>query len=147
MQKTQEALPIRLAYAGHAMKVQGAEAVVALVLPWLQNTDLSSAYSMCTRAMRELYVFTQAHKNELATKWEVFNPKRTAEREIFERDYGDEPEAVDEYDLRADEWAREKKKGAENVTGLGMQPQGRRMSSARSSGLSDPGVSDSRGLG
>jgi conjugative relaxase-like TrwC/TraI family protein len=51
------AQPLRLAYAGHALKLQGGQADVVLVLPGSWQTSRQSAYSMATRCVQELHVF------------------------------------------------------------------------------------------
>ena len=51
------AQPLRLAYAVHALKLQGGQADVVLVLPGSWQTSRQSAYSMATRCVQELHVF------------------------------------------------------------------------------------------
>jgi len=53
----EEAQPLRLGYAGHALKLQGGQAEVVLVLPGGWQTSRQSAYSMATRCVEELHVF------------------------------------------------------------------------------------------
>lgn len=53
----QKAQPLRLGYAGHALKLQGGQAPVVLVLPGGWQTSRQSAYSMATRCVEELHVF------------------------------------------------------------------------------------------
>jgi hypothetical protein len=53
----QEAQPLRLGYAGHALKLQGGQAPVVLVLPGGWQTSRQSAYSMATRCVEELHVY------------------------------------------------------------------------------------------
>jgi len=49
--------PLRLGYAGHALRLQGGQAEVVLVLPGSWQTCRQSAYSMATRCVEELHVF------------------------------------------------------------------------------------------
>jgi conjugative relaxase-like TrwC/TraI family protein len=51
------AQPLRLGYAGHALRLQGGQAEVVLVLPGSWQTSRQSAYSMATRCVEELHVF------------------------------------------------------------------------------------------
>jgi len=51
------AQPLRLGYAGHALRLQGGQAQVVLVLPGSWQTSRQSAYSMATRCIEELHVF------------------------------------------------------------------------------------------
>ncbi len=53
----EEAQPLRLGYAGHALKLQGGQAEVVLVLPGSWQTSRQSAYSMATRCVQELHVY------------------------------------------------------------------------------------------
>jgi conjugative relaxase-like TrwC/TraI family protein len=53
----QWAQPLRLAYAGHALRLQGGQAQVVLVLPGSWQTSRQSAYSMLTRCQDEVHVF------------------------------------------------------------------------------------------
>jgi hypothetical protein len=53
----EEAQPLRLGYAGHALKLQGGQAPVVLVLPGGWQTSRQSAYSMVTRCVEELHVY------------------------------------------------------------------------------------------
>jgi conjugative relaxase-like TrwC/TraI family protein len=53
----EEAQPLRLGYAGHALKLQGGQAAVVLMLPGGWQTSRQSAYSMATRCVDELHVF------------------------------------------------------------------------------------------
>jgi hypothetical protein len=54
------AQPLRLGYAGHALKLQGGQAEVVLVLPGGWQTSRQSAYSMATRCVEELHVYLDA---------------------------------------------------------------------------------------
>jgi conjugative relaxase-like TrwC/TraI family protein len=56
----EEAQPLRLGYAGHALKLQGGQGPVVLVLPGGWQTSRQSAYSMATRCVEELHVFVDA---------------------------------------------------------------------------------------
>jgi conjugative relaxase-like TrwC/TraI family protein len=56
----EDAQPLRLGYAGHALKLQGGQAAVVLVLPGGWQTSRQSAYSMATRCVEELHVFVDA---------------------------------------------------------------------------------------
>jgi conjugative relaxase-like TrwC/TraI family protein len=51
------AQPLRLGYAGHALRLQGGQAQVVLVLPGSWQTSRQSAYSMATRCVEELHIF------------------------------------------------------------------------------------------
>jgi ATP-dependent exoDNAse (exonuclease V) alpha subunit len=51
------AQPLRLAYAGHALRLQGGQAQVVLVLPGVWQTSRQSAYSMLTRCQEQVHVF------------------------------------------------------------------------------------------
>ncbi len=53
----QWAQPLRLAYAGHALRLQGGQAQVVLVLPGSWQTSRQSAYSMLTRCQEQVHVF------------------------------------------------------------------------------------------
>jgi conjugative relaxase-like TrwC/TraI family protein len=53
----EDAQPLRLGYAGHALKLQGGQAPVVLVLPGGWQTSRQSAYSMATRCVEELHVY------------------------------------------------------------------------------------------
>jgi ATP-dependent exoDNAse (exonuclease V) alpha subunit len=56
----EDAQPLRLGYASHALKLQGGQAQVVLVLPGGWQTSRQSAYSMATRCVEELHVFVDA---------------------------------------------------------------------------------------
>jgi conjugative relaxase-like TrwC/TraI family protein len=77
-------VPIRLCYAGHACRLQGAEAPVVLVVPGNGSTSLESAYSSLSRGQEEIHVFadTTTHGPDplahLAERWAHPEPKRTA---------------------------------------------------------------------
>jgi hypothetical protein len=60
----EEAQPLRLGYASHALKLQGGQAQVVLVLPGSWQTSRQSAYSMATRSVEELHVFVDAETQQ-----------------------------------------------------------------------------------
>jgi uncharacterized RDD family membrane protein YckC len=77
-------VPLRLCYAGHACRLQGAEAPVVLVVPGDATTSLESAYSSLSRGEEEIHVFadTTTHGPDplthLAKRWAHPEPKRSA---------------------------------------------------------------------
>jgi conjugative relaxase-like TrwC/TraI family protein len=60
----EDAQPLRLGYASHALKLQGGQAAVVLVLPGSWQTSRQSAYSMATRCVEELHVFVDAQTQQ-----------------------------------------------------------------------------------
>ncbi len=60
----EDAQPLRLGYASHALKLQGGQAAVVLVLPGGWQTSRQSAYSMATRCVEELHVFVDAQTQQ-----------------------------------------------------------------------------------
>jgi conjugative relaxase-like TrwC/TraI family protein len=60
----EDAQPLRLGYASHALKLQGGQAAVVLVLPGSWQTSRQSAYSMATRCVEELHVFVDAETQQ-----------------------------------------------------------------------------------
>ena len=60
----EEAQPLRLGYASHALKLQGGQAAVVLVLPGGWQTSRQSAYSMATRCVEELHVFVDTETQQ-----------------------------------------------------------------------------------
>ena len=60
----EDAQPLRLGYAGHALKLQGGQAAVVLVLPGGWQTSRQSAYSMATRCVEELHIYLDAATQE-----------------------------------------------------------------------------------
>ncbi len=60
----EDAQPLRLGYASHALKLQGGQAPVVLVLPGGWQTSRQSAYSMATRCVEELHVFVDAQTQQ-----------------------------------------------------------------------------------
>jgi hypothetical protein len=107
-------VPIRLCYAGHACRLQGAEAPVVLVVPGDGTTSLESAYSSLSRGQEEIHVFadTTTHGPDplahLAERWAHPEPKRSATaraRELAEqRVSGSGPDPYG--DLRPDDQER-----------------------------------------
>jgi ATP-dependent exoDNAse (exonuclease V) alpha subunit len=77
-------VPLRLAYAGHVAKTQGAEAPVVLVVPGYAHSSLESAYSALTRGSEQIHVYldhtTHGHDPlaTLAQRWQAPDPKRSA---------------------------------------------------------------------
>jgi ATP-dependent exoDNAse (exonuclease V) alpha subunit len=55
---------LRLGYASHALKLQGGQAAVVLVLPGCWQTSRQSAYSMATRCVEELHVFVDTETQQ-----------------------------------------------------------------------------------
>jgi conjugative relaxase-like TrwC/TraI family protein len=53
----EDSQPLRLGYASHALKLQGGQAGVVLVLPGSWQTSRQSAYSMATRCVEELHIY------------------------------------------------------------------------------------------
>jgi hypothetical protein len=107
-------VPIRLCYAGHACRLQGAEAPVVLVVPGDGTTSLESAYSSLSRGQEEIHVFadTTTHGPDplahLAERWAHPEPKRSATaraRELAEQTVsGNGPDPYG--DLRPDDQER-----------------------------------------
>jgi hypothetical protein len=60
----EDAQPLRLGYASHALNLQGCQAAVVLVLPGGRQTSSQSAYSMATRCVDELHVFVDAQTQQ-----------------------------------------------------------------------------------
>jgi ATP-dependent exoDNAse (exonuclease V) alpha subunit len=60
----ENAQPLRLGYASHALKLQGGQAPVVLVLAGGWQTSRQSAYSMATRCVEELHVFVDAETQQ-----------------------------------------------------------------------------------
>jgi ATP-dependent exoDNAse (exonuclease V) alpha subunit len=61
----EDAQPLRLGYASHALKLQGGQAQVVLVLPGGWQTSRQSAYSMATRCTDEFHVFVDAQTQQV----------------------------------------------------------------------------------
>jgi ATP-dependent exoDNAse (exonuclease V) alpha subunit len=60
----EDAQPLRLGYASHALKLQGGQAPVVLVLPGGWQTSRQSGYSMVTRCVEELHVFVDVQTQQ-----------------------------------------------------------------------------------
>ena len=88
--------PIRLSYAGHATRVQGAQAEIGFTLPG-PRSDLHGAYSMNTRFKDRLFVYMdrQTHGPDPveSTEWKP-RLKRSATQQLAEakQRYGPAPE-------------------------------------------------------
>ena len=67
------AQPLRLGYAGHALRLQGGQAQVVLVLPGSWQTSRQSAYSMATRCVEELHVFVD-RDSQCTGEYELHEP-------------------------------------------------------------------------
>jgi ATP-dependent exoDNAse (exonuclease V) alpha subunit len=75
---------LRLGYASHAQKTQGAEAKVALILPGNRNTDGHSGYSMITRPEDQIHVYASKELHgfdpiqTIGRRWSEIGDKRAA---------------------------------------------------------------------
>jgi conjugative relaxase-like TrwC/TraI family protein len=99
----EETQPLRLGYAGHALKLQGGQAAVVLVLPGGWQTSRQSAYSMVTRCVEELHVFLDAETQRagpyrdcdpvqaLGARWTRDGRKRAASMQLAGREEFGEP--------------------------------------------------------
>jgi conjugative relaxase-like TrwC/TraI family protein len=108
------ALPLRLGYAGHALRLQGGQAEVVLVLPGSWQTSRQSAYSMATRCTEELHVFvdrdsqcTGAYAQHeplaaLAKRWTRDARKLSATERLADLERDEEPTGVGDAARRAD---------------------------------------------
>ncbi len=67
------AQPLRLGYAGHALRLQGGQAEVVLMLPGSWQTSRQSAYSMATRCVEELHVFVD-RDSQCAGEYALHDP-------------------------------------------------------------------------
>jgi hypothetical protein len=86
----EESQPLRLGYASHALKLQGGQAPVVLVLAGGWQATRQSAYSMATRCVEELHVYIDAEAQQsgpyrdhdpveaLAQRWARDGKKRAA---------------------------------------------------------------------
>jgi ATP-dependent exoDNAse (exonuclease V) alpha subunit len=86
--------PLRLGYASHALKLQGGQAPVVLVLAGGWQASRQSAYSMATRCAQELHVYLdrvtqqtgpyrdQAPVEALAQRWARDGKKRAASPQL-----------------------------------------------------------------
>ena len=99
----EEAQPLRLGYAGHALKLQGGQAEVVLVLPGSWQTSRQSAYSMATRCVEELHVYLDASTQQagayrdadpvgaLGQRWTRDATKRAATSNLGRAEHGGPP--------------------------------------------------------
>jgi conjugative relaxase-like TrwC/TraI family protein len=87
--------PLRLAYAVHAMRAQGAEADVALVLPGAAHAHRQAAYPMLSRGRGEVHVFVdREHHGQdgrdpvevLAERWSASATKQPASARLAARE-------------------------------------------------------------
>src|SRR6266536_1088572 len=107
------AQPLRLGYAGHALRLQGGQAQVVLVLPGSWQTSRQSAYSMATRCVEELHVFVGRDSQctgeyaqhdplaALAQRWTRDARKHTATERLADLERDDEPAPVQDAARRA----------------------------------------------
>jgi hypothetical protein len=86
---------LRLAYAAHAIRAQGAEAEVALVLPGAAHAHRQAAYPMLSRGTGEVHVFIDREHHgvagrdpveALAERWSISAAKRTATAHLEARE-------------------------------------------------------------
>jgi conjugative relaxase-like TrwC/TraI family protein len=89
--------PLRLGYAGHALKLQGGQAEVMLVLAGGWQASRQSAYSMATRCIEELHVYLDAESQQtgpyrdhdpveaLGQRWARDGKKRAASAQLADR--------------------------------------------------------------
>ncbi len=99
----EQAQPLRLGYAGHALKLQGGQAEVVLVLPGSWQTSRQSAYSMATRCVEELHVYLDASTQQagayrdadpvgaLGQRWTRDATKRAATSNLGRAEHGGPP--------------------------------------------------------
>jgi conjugative relaxase-like TrwC/TraI family protein len=99
----EESQPLRLGYASHALKLQGGQAEVVLVLAGGWQTSRQSAYSMATRCVEELHVYldtatqqTGAYRDTnpihaLSQRWTRDATKRAAATHLDRADLGGPP--------------------------------------------------------
>jgi conjugative relaxase-like TrwC/TraI family protein len=94
LDEARESQPLRLAYAGHATRVQGGEAPVNLVLP-NSSSSRNSGYSMMTRGQDEIHVYLNHETHglhratpleHLARSWAAPEHKRTATELLADRE-------------------------------------------------------------
>jgi len=107
------AQPLRLGYAGHALRLQGGQAPVVLMLPGSWQTSRQSAYSMATRCVEELHVFVDRDSQctgeyalheplaALAQRWTRDARKHTATERLADLERDDEPAPVEDAARRA----------------------------------------------
>jgi conjugative relaxase-like TrwC/TraI family protein len=101
------AQPLRLGYAGHALRLQGGQAEVVLVLPGSWQTCRQSAYSMATRCVEEMHVFVDRDSQctgeyalheplaALAKRWTRDARKLSATQRLTDPERIEEPTPVD----------------------------------------------------
>jgi ATP-dependent exoDNAse (exonuclease V) alpha subunit len=140
----EEAQPLRLGYAGHALKLQGGQAPVVLVLPGGWQTSRQSAYSMATRCVEELHVFVDAETQQrgayrntdpiraLGARWSRDARKLAASIQGLHQDLDASPErpTVDDlvvappegYELPGNSQPQEPLDGRDTPDGLGIEP-------------------------
>jgi ATP-dependent exoDNAse (exonuclease V) alpha subunit len=120
--------PLRLAYAVHAMRAQGAEADVALVLPGAAHAHRQAAYPMLSRGRGEVHVFVDREHHGadgrdpvevLAERWSASATKEpagahmTAREQLAEQaaardaDRGREPCASTVWDVPEATWSQQ----------------------------------------
>jgi hypothetical protein len=106
-------IPVRLAYAGHVAKTQGAEAPVVLAVPGYVHSSLESAYSALTRGSEEIHVFVDhaTHGADpaatLAGRWQAPEPKQTATAQSRSYQSGNyQPRSYGARGARPAGWAR-----------------------------------------
>jgi conjugative relaxase-like TrwC/TraI family protein len=99
----EEAQPLRLGYAGHALKLQGGQAPVVLVLAAGWQASRQSAYSMATRCVEELHVYLDRATQQtgpyrkcdpvlaLAQRWARDGKKHAASTQLAAREALGEP--------------------------------------------------------
>jgi conjugative relaxase-like TrwC/TraI family protein len=107
------AQPLRLGYAGHALRLQGGQAPVVLVLPGSWQTSRQSAYSMATRCVKELHVFVDRDSQctgeyaqdeplvALAKRWTRDARKHAATERLADLERDQEPGSVGDAARRA----------------------------------------------
>jgi hypothetical protein len=141
----EDAQPLRLGYASHALKLQGGQAAVVLMLPGGWQTSRQSAYSMATRCVEELHVFVDAETQQAGPSRDRDPVQVLGDR--WMRDAGKLPATiycdpslepvgpagrvrVDEdlvvappppWELAAPDWTRELAEGREVTDGLGIE--------------------------
>jgi conjugative relaxase-like TrwC/TraI family protein len=142
----EEAQPLRLGYAGHALKLQGGQAEVVLVLPGGWQTSRQSGYSMATRCVQELHVYVDTATQQtgryrdtdpvqvLGERWARDAKKLAATTQLDRQSELDGPprrSSVDDdlvvalfppYELAAATPTQELARGREVPDGLGIDP-------------------------
>jgi conjugative relaxase-like TrwC/TraI family protein len=108
------AQPLRLGYAGHALRLQGGQAEVVLMLPGSWQTSRQSAYSMATRCVEELHVFVDRDSQctgeyalheplaALAQRWTRDARKLSASERLADLERDEEPAPAGDAARRAD---------------------------------------------